>query len=87
MKSTSIRLKFRPSTLPGCEGSLFFQFIRNREVKGLTTQYKLFPEEWNPLLEKVKLGCSTSLQEAHLQKTSPLRILCPIWLVTKPERV
>ncbi len=70
MKSTSIKLKFRPSTLPGREGSLFFQFIRNREVKVLTTQYKLLPEEWNPRLEKVKLGCSTPLREAYLQKLS-----------------
>ncbi len=70
MKTTSIRLKFRPSTVPDREGTLFFQFIHNREVKSLSTPYRLFFEEWNPKLEKVKLGISSPLREAYLQNLS-----------------
>ncbi len=70
MKSTSIHLKFRPSSVPGHEGSVYFRFIRNREVKVLTTSHKLFPGEWNPHLEKVKLGCSSRLRDMYLQKLS-----------------
>ncbi len=70
MKTTSVRIKFRPSSLPDHEGSLYFQFIHNREVKVLTTQYKLFFHEWNPVLEKVKLGFSSPLREPYLQQLS-----------------
>ena len=43
----SIRLKFRPSTTPGKEGSLVFQIIHGRSVRRITSEYKIFPEEWD----------------------------------------
>ncbi len=70
MHTTSIKIKFRPSSVPEREGSLYFQFIFCSEVKVLTTQYKLFSHEWNPVLEKVKLGFSSPLREPYLQKLS-----------------
>lgn len=43
----SIKLKFRPSSVPGKEGSLFFQIIHERKVKTLVTSYQIFPSEWS----------------------------------------
>ncbi len=44
---TSIKLKFRPSTMQGREGSLVFQLICGRSVRRITSRYKIFAEEWD----------------------------------------
>ncbi len=44
---TSIMIKFRPSTVDGKEGGLYFQIIHNRVVRQLNTDYKVFAEEWD----------------------------------------
>ena len=44
---TSIKLKFRPSTTPGKEGSLIFQLIHGRSVRRITSEYKIFACEWD----------------------------------------
>ena len=44
---TSIKLKFRPSTMPGKEGSLIFQLIHGRTVRRITSEYKIFACEWD----------------------------------------
>lgn len=46
MNMTSIMIKFRPSTVDGKEGGLYFQIIHNRVVRQLNTDYKVFAEEW-----------------------------------------
>lgn len=50
---TSIKVKFRPSTVDGKEGGLYFQIIHNRVVRQLNTDYKVFAEEWDPESESV----------------------------------
>lgn len=47
MNMTSIKVKFRPSTVDGKEGGLYFQIIHNRVVRQLNTDYKVFAEEWD----------------------------------------
>ena len=49
----SIKLKFRPSTNEGKEGSLYYQVIYNRVVRQVATPYKIFPNEWNPEIEDI----------------------------------
>ena len=44
---TSIKLKFRPSTTQGKEGSIIFQIIHGRSVRRITSEYKIFAEEWD----------------------------------------
>ena len=39
---TSIKVKFRPSTVDGKEGGLYFQIIHNRVVRQLNTDYRVF---------------------------------------------
>ena len=50
---TSIKVKFRPSTVDGKEGGLYFQIIHNRVVRQLNTDYKVLAEEWDAEAESV----------------------------------
>lgn len=38
----SVKVKFRPSTVNGKEGTLYYQVIHNRVVRQINTEYKLF---------------------------------------------
>ena len=49
----SIKIKFRPSTIDGKEGSIYLQITHNRVVRQLNTNYKIFPEEWDDKKEKI----------------------------------
>ena len=49
----SIKLKFRPSTNEGKEGSLYYQVIYNLVVRQVATQYKIFPNEWDDEVENI----------------------------------
>ena len=53
MTMTSIKIKFRPSTVGGKEGGIYFQIIHNRVVRQLNTEYKVFAEEWNAESENI----------------------------------
>ena len=52
---TSIKLKFRPSTTPGKEGSIVFQLIYGRAVRRITSEYKIFAEEWDGKTGRIAL--------------------------------
>lgn len=43
----SIKVKFRPSTVAGHEGSIYYQIIQERKVRQLLTDYKVYPCEWD----------------------------------------
>ena len=45
----SIKLKFRPSSIVGKEGSVYYQVIYKRVVRQIPTNYKIMPNEWNAL--------------------------------------
>lgn len=74
MNMTSIMIKFRPSTVDGKEGGLYFQIIHNRVVRQLNTDYKVFAEEWDAeaCLILKKLTCSTSKLMSVATKSSGL---------------
>ena len=50
---TSIKLKFRPSSVDGKEGSIYYQIIHNRKVRQLHTDYRILPEEWDETEENI----------------------------------
>ena len=43
----TIKLKFRPSSVPETEGTLYYQVIHKRNVKWISTVHHIYPEEWN----------------------------------------
>lgn len=44
---TSIKVKFRSSTVANCEGTIYYQIIHKRKVRQIFTSYKVFTHEWN----------------------------------------
>lgn len=43
----SVKVKFRPSSIEGKEGSVNYQVIHNRVVRQIRTDYRIFENEWN----------------------------------------
>lgn len=43
----SIKVKFRPSTVTGHEGTIYYQIIHERKVRQFLTEYKVLPAEWD----------------------------------------
>ena len=43
----SVKVKFRPSTVDGKEGSLYYQIIYKRVPRQFVTDYKIKTAEWN----------------------------------------
>ena len=62
---TSIKLKFRPSTTLGKEGSIVFQLIYGRAVRRITSEYKIFAEEWDGKTGRIALP-TVLARYAHL---------------------
>lgn len=52
----SVRVKLRPSTVCGKEGSVYYQVIHNRTVRQIRTDFRLFLSEWNARIERVNLS-------------------------------
>ncbi len=50
---TSIKIKFRPSSVEGKEGCIYIQIIHNRVVRQLNTDYRIFTSEWDEGTETV----------------------------------
>ena len=53
MNMTSIKVKFRPSSVEGKEGCIYIQIIHNRVVRQLNTDYRIFASEWDENSETV----------------------------------
>lgn len=50
---TSIKIKFRPSSVEGKEGSIYFRIIHNRVVRQSNTDYRIFVSEWDEEAETI----------------------------------
>lgn len=61
----SVKVKLRPSTVNGREGTLYYQIIHNRVVRQINTEYKLFVSEWDCHSETVVLHHISTVQERN----------------------
>lgn len=61
---TTVKVKFRASTVPTREGTVFYQVIHDRVPRQINTGYKLFPPEWDRLHAGVLLPPDTG-QSRH----------------------
>ncbi|MDE7420500.1 MAG: site-specific integrase [Muribaculaceae bacterium] len=43
----SIKVKFRPSSVSGQEGTIYYQIIHERKQRQYITDYHVYPSEWN----------------------------------------
>ena len=51
----TVKIKFRPSTVDGGQGSIFYQVIHNRVARQQKTGYRLYGYEWNSHSSEVVL--------------------------------
>ena len=54
----SVKVKFRPSTIEGKEGTIYYQIIQNRVIRQLKTDYRIFTDEWNEVGSCIIVGSS-----------------------------
>ncbi len=43
----SVKVKFRPSTVNGKEGTIYYQVIHKRVIRQIKTDYRILADEWN----------------------------------------
>lgn len=43
----SVKVKFRPSTVNGKEGTIYYQIIHKRVIRQIKTDYRIIAEEWD----------------------------------------
>jgi integrase len=63
----TIKLKFRPSSVPETEGTLYYQVIHKRKVKWISTGYHVYPSEWDEKAGEVLIP-PNSERKAELEK-------------------
>lgn len=61
----TIKVKFRASSVPGKEGTLYYHLIHQRNLRWLSTNYHIFPEEWNDKKSAV-ITTTNNDRQAHL---------------------
>ncbi|MDR3047417.1 MAG: site-specific integrase [Bacteroidales bacterium] len=64
---TSVKIKFRKSTIENKEGVLCFQLIHNRKTKLVTTRFRLLSSEWNDRLSTVITDGADKDRSCYLQ--------------------
>lgn len=52
----SVRVKFRPSTQKGKEGTIYYQIIHNGIVRQIRTNYGIFMQEWDSNLSRIDIS-------------------------------
>ena len=62
----SVRIKFRPSTVEGKEGTLYFQIIHKRVARTVFTDCRVFTSEWDSVSSSVIIG-GTDERKAYLE--------------------
>ena len=63
---TTIKLKFRASSVPEAEGTLYYQVIHKRNVKWINTNYHIYPNEWDANTATLMIPCQGG-RKAKLQ--------------------
>lgn len=62
----TVKVKFRASSVPGKEGTLYYHLIHQRNLRWISTDYHVFPEEWNDKKSSVIIS-NHSNRLAYLQ--------------------
>lgn len=61
----TVKVKYRPSIQEGKEGTIYYQIIRNRVIRQIRTDYRIFKEEWDN--GKNAVAITTGDREAFLR--------------------
>lgn len=63
----TVKVKFRPSTIIGREGTIYYQIIHRRVARQINTGYHLYADEWSGL--RIKKGMAT-VMDVRLRETA-----------------
>ena len=66
----TVKIKFRPSTVDGGQGSIFYQIIHHRVARQQKTAYRLYGYEWNNRLSEVILPKLNENRKHYLAEIS-----------------
>ena len=55
----TIKLKFRPSSVPKAEGTLYYQVIHKRKVKYISTEHQIYAYEWDEKAETIVVAAES----------------------------
>lgn len=55
----TIKLKFRPSSVPEAEGTLYYQVIHKRKVKWISTEHHIYADEWDEKTETIVVAAGS----------------------------
>ncbi|MBX9187746.1 site-specific integrase [Bacteroides sp. K03] len=64
----SVKIKFRTSTVEGCQGTIYYQVIHNRVARQVKTEYRIYESEWNSSLSEIILSRFDEERRAYLSK-------------------
>lgn len=54
----SVKVKFRPSTVQGQQGTVYYQIIHRRSTRQFVTAYHVYPAEWDESRDMVRMAVS-----------------------------
>ena len=60
----TIKLKFRPSSVPEAEGTLYYQVIHKRKVKCISTEHHIYADEWDEKAETIVVAAGSERKGA-----------------------
>lgn len=52
---TTVKVKFRASTVQGKEGKLYYKVTHNRLARQIKSTYKIYPAEWDEKAESIAM--------------------------------
>ena len=64
----TVKIKFRPSTVDGGQGVIFYQVIHNRVARQHKTGYRLYGYEWNNHLSEIVLPKFNESRKRYLSE-------------------
>lgn len=67
LNMATIKVKYRPSTMDGKEGSVYFQIIHNRVPRHIPTDYHIYQDEWDDKRQTV-ITSSDSKRKSLIQQ-------------------
>ena len=82
LKMATIRLKFRPSSIPEAEGTLYYQVIQKRKVRCISTHYHIYADEWDEKAETIVVAAASERKAALALIRRKTNLTFRLWQTT-----
>lgn len=83
----SIKLRFRPSSVKGKEGTLYYQVIHLRKVAVISTGFRIYPSEWDEVYGVIDVGGCSGMAGAERRETLRLYQSKIAWEMRRMEKI